>query len=112
MFTPGQNQGLQQTTSHKVVIPFYAYAALSIFVGLLMLFLNLEIFDNHHFFSKTLAITHIMALGWGSMIIFGASYQLLPVIISSKLYSNSLAYLSFIFSEIGRASCREVCRFC
>lgn len=101
MFTPGQNQGLQQTTSHKVVIPFYAYAALSIFVGLLMLFLNLEIFDNHHFFSKTLAITHIMALGWGSMIIFGASYQLLPVIISSKLYSNNLAYLSFIFSAIG-----------
>lgn len=101
MFTPGQNQGLQQTTSHKVVIPFYAYAALSIFVGLLMLFLNLEIFDNHHFFSKTLAITHIMALGWGSMIIFGASYQLLPVIIASKLYSNSLAYLSFIISAIG-----------
>lgn len=101
MFTPGQNQGLQQTTSHKVVLPFYAYASLSIFVGLLMLFLNLEIFDNHHFFSKTLAITHIMALGWGSMIIFGASYQLLPVIIASKLYSNSLAYLSFIFSAIG-----------
>ena len=101
MFTPGQTQGLQQTTSHKVVIPFYAYAALSIFIGLLMLFLNLEIFDNHHFFSKTLAITHIMALGWGSMIIFGASYQLLPVIIASKLYSNSLAYLSFIFSAIG-----------
>lgn len=101
MFTPGQTQGLQQTTSHKVVIPFYAYAALSIFIGLLMLFLNLEIFDNHHFFSKTLAITHIMALGWGSMIIFGASYQLLPVIIASKLYSNILAYLSFIFSAIG-----------
>jgi len=101
MFTARQTQGLQQTTTHKVVIPFYAYAALSILVGLLMLFLNLEIFDNHHFFSKTLAITHIMALGWGSMIIFGASYQLLPVIIASKLYSNNLAYLSFIFSAIG-----------
>lgn len=101
MFTPSHTNGLQQTTSHKVVLPFYVYASLSIFVGTLMLLLNLDIFDNHHFFSKTLAVTHIMALGWGSMVIFGASFQLLPVIIASKLYSNILAYLTFIFAAIG-----------
>src|SRR5690606_16103759 len=42
-----------------------------------------------------------MALGWGTMIILGASHQLFPVMIEGKLHSNLLAYLSFIFAAIG-----------
>lgn len=42
-----------------------------------------------------------MALGWGTMIILGASHQLVPVLIESKLYSNILAYISFILAAIG-----------
>lgn len=100
MLAPGIS-GLQQTTSHKVVMPFYAYAAISLLIGCVMLLFNTEIFAQHHFLPRTLAITHIMALGWGTMVIFGASYQLLPVIIEGKLYSNLIAYLSFGFAAIG-----------
>lgn len=93
--------GMQQTTSYKVVLPFYAYAAFSIVIGSLLLFFHTSIFEQHHFSPVTLSITHTMTLGWGSMMIFGASYQLLPVLISSKLHSNTLAYLTFGFTAIG-----------
>jgi hypothetical protein len=49
----------------------------------------------HYFQPQTLAIVHIMALGWGTMIILGASHQLLPTLIEGRLGSNALAYLSF-----------------
>lgn len=93
--------GLQQTTSHKVVLPFYLYATFSFIVANILLLLNTDIVNQHHFYSGTMAIVHTMALGWGTMIIFGASHQLLPVLIEGKLNSNKLAYLTFYFSAIG-----------
>ncbi|HRP88431.1 MAG TPA: cytochrome C oxidase subunit I [Edaphocola sp.] len=101
MFGPMAVGGLQKTTSYKVVLPFYVYASVSLVVAAVMLFLNTDIFAQHHFSPHTLAVTHIMALGWGTMIIFGASHQLLPVIIEGELESNLLAYLTFIFTGIG-----------
>ncbi|HMV03695.1 MAG TPA: cytochrome C oxidase subunit I [Chitinophagales bacterium] len=93
--------GLQQTTSYKVVIPFYVYAAVSLLIGTILLFFHTDIAHQHYFHPYTLAITHTMALGWGTMIIFGASHQLLPVLVEGKLDSNLLAYLTFIFAAIG-----------
>ncbi len=93
--------GLQQTTSYKVVIPFYIYAAISLLIGTILLFFHTDIANQHYFHPYTLAITHTMALGWGTMIIFGASHQLLPVLVEGKLDSNLLAYLTFIFAAIG-----------
>lgn len=93
--------GLQQTTSYKVVIPFYIYAAVSLLIGTILLFFHTDIAHQHYFHPYTLAITHTMALGWGTMIIFGASHQLLPVLVEGKLDSNLLAYLTFVFAAIG-----------
>lgn len=97
---PG-NSNLIKPTSHKVVLPFYIYAALSLFVAALMLTTSSYNVTQHYFQPRILAITHTMALGWGTMIILGASHQLLPVLIEGKLYSNVLAYLSFAFAAAG-----------
>lgn len=35
------------------------------------------------------------------MVILGASHQLVPVLIEGKLYSNKLAYTSFVLAAIG-----------
>jgi hypothetical protein len=93
--------GLQKTTSYKVVIPFYIFAALSFLLACILLLLNTGVIQQHYFNPKTLAITHLMALGWGTMIILGASHQLLPVIIEGTLDSDLLAYLSFLFAATG-----------
>ncbi|HRO70158.1 MAG TPA: cytochrome C oxidase subunit I, partial [Chitinophagaceae bacterium] len=97
----GNVTGTVANTSHKVVIPFYIYAALSFLATTLLLVFSTPAFSQHYFHPHTLAITHIMALGWGTMIVLGASHQLVPVLIERKLYSDTLAFLSFILAAIG-----------
>lgn len=88
-------------TTHKVVLPFYIYAALAFLASTVLLVFSSPALSQHYFHPHTLAITHAMALGWGTMIILGASHQLIPVLIEAKLFSNGLAYLSFILAALG-----------
>ena len=101
MFTADKNDDLVKNTTYKVVLPFYAYAAISFLFATILLFFSASAFTKHYFHPNTLAITHCMALGWGTMMILGASHQLVPVLIEGKLYSNVLAYISFVFGAIG-----------
>lgn len=93
--------GLQKTTNYKVVLPFYIYAAIGFLAGTILLLCHTETVGAHYFNPQALAITHTMALAWGTMIIFGASHQLLPVLVEGELDSDRLAYLTFIFTAIG-----------
>jgi hypothetical protein len=101
MFPPTSNTGLQKTTSYKVVLPFYIFAAVSFLLACILLLINTSAVHQHYFQPQTLAITHLMALGWGTMIILGASHQLLPVLIEGKLSSDLFGYLLFAFAAIG-----------
>ncbi len=101
MFAGSDNDILVKNTTHKVVLPFYLYAALSFLICTIILFFSAKAFTQHYFHPHILAITHIMALGWGSMIILGASHQLVPVLIEGSLYSTKLAYCSFILAAVG-----------
>ncbi len=93
--------GLQKTTNYKVVLPFYLYASLGFLGGTLLLLGSTEVAGAHYFNPATLAITHTMALAWGTMMIFGASHQLLPVLVEGKLDSDLLAYLTLVFAGVG-----------
>ncbi len=95
MFSTTGNTEITKTTSWKVVLPFYGYAAISFLIANILLLLSSSDVTTHYFLPHTLAITHIMALGWGTMMILGASHQLGPVLIEGELYSNKLAYVSF-----------------
>ena len=101
MFSNNNNDSLVKNTSHKVVLPFYLYASISFLFSTILLFFSTEAFTQHYFHPHTLAITHSMALGWGTMIILGASHQLVPVLIEGRLYSIKLGYASFILAGIG-----------
>ena len=95
------NTATIKTTTYKVVLPFYLYAAFSFLVATVLLFLSSPSLLQHYFQPHILAITHTMALGFGTMIILGSSHQLVPVLIEGKLYSNTLAYISFGLAAIG-----------
>jgi hypothetical protein len=101
MYPESTTTALQKTTSYKVVLPFYLFAALSFLTACVLLLANTDAVHQHYFHPRTLAISHLMALGWGTMIILGASYQLLPVLIEGRLSSEGLAYGSFLFAAAG-----------
>lgn len=89
------------TTASSVVVPFYGYAAFAFTLAAVLLLFSAGDFSGHYFQPHLLAITHLMALGWGTMIILGASHQLVPVIIEAGLYSERLASASFLLAAIG-----------
>lgn len=82
------------------VIPFYITGALFFLSLTVLAFLAADSFHGHYFQAHTLALVHIAALGWGTMVIFGAAYQLIPVIFEKPLFSNRLALASF-FALLG-----------
>lgn len=95
------DSSLVKTTSYKVILPFYIYGAVSFLIGAVLLFTSSVDFSGHFFNPRILAITHTMALGWGTMIILGASHQLVPVLIEGQLFSEKLAKYSFYLAAIG-----------
>ncbi|HWR33119.1 MAG TPA: hypothetical protein VN451_06330 [Chitinophagaceae bacterium] len=101
MFAGIQNDTWGKSTTHKIVVPFYLYAALSFLACAIMLLFSAGAFKQHYFNPQLLAITHIMALGWGTMIILGASHQLVPVFTGKSLFSKRLAIFTFILAAAG-----------
>jgi len=86
---------------NHIVLPFFGTGALFYLILSILLLLSTKEWSGHYFTPHLLSIVHTAALGWGTMIIFGAAYQLLPVICERDLYSPRLAQLSFITLLIG-----------
>lgn len=95
------SDSVTQEVPFDVVVPFYLYAALFFLISCVLLLLSTGSFTGHHFHPDLLAITHAMALGCGTMIILGASYQLVPVLIESRLENLFLAKCSFWVAALG-----------
>lgn len=93
--------GTKKVPPASVVLPHYAFGALCFFILSLMILFHSESFLGHYFNPALLSITHITVLGWISMVIFGALYQLVPVIMVAELFSNILARITFVLFTIG-----------
>lgn len=89
--------GLQtaQAPSSKIVIPHFIVGGISFLVVAILLAFSTPELLTVYFDNKLIAITHIAVLGWASMIVFGALYQLIPVVYETALYSEKLAILTF-----------------
>ena len=83
------------------VLPFYATGAVMFLVLCFLMLFSPETFTKHYFTPHLLTMVHIAALGWGTMIIFGAAHQLLPVICEQDLYSEKMAGLVWYTLTIG-----------
>ncbi|HJP63538.1 MAG TPA: hypothetical protein VJ844_08860 [Mucilaginibacter sp.] len=85
----------QQPGLYRIVVTHYVVAAICFFILSVITLFSVKAFTGHYFHPQLLAITHMAALGWGTMMILGASYQLIPVVLDADLYSQKLAWLSF-----------------
>jgi cbb3-type cytochrome oxidase subunit 1 len=87
--------------SPSVVLPYYAYGAVAFIIASVMMFFAAGDVASSFLTPKVISIAHIMILGWITMIIFGALYQLIPVVMEVKLFSEKLAMASFISLGVG-----------
>ncbi|HET6402113.1 MAG TPA: hypothetical protein VFH95_12035 [Candidatus Kapabacteria bacterium] len=90
-----------ELTATKMAPPFrlvakYFFAAGCFFVVLCAVFaLSWQDIHGFYFQPKLLAITHLATLGWITMTIFGALFQLVPVVLEVPLWSARLAEWQF-----------------
>ncbi len=89
------NINISKAPKNVAIAPFYIAGAVCFLLLCLMMLFSAKVFTQHYFSPHLLAIVHMAALGWGTMIIFGASYQLLPVICERRLFSERLALSSW-----------------
>ncbi|MGV3706607.1 MAG: hypothetical protein ACO1NU_14635 [Arcticibacter sp.] len=78
---------------YRLIIIHYLISGLCFALLAVLLLLLSGDFPQHYFAPGTLAITHLAALGWGTLIIFGACYQLLPVLLECELFSIRLPWI-------------------
>lgn len=79
----------------SVVVPHFVFGAISFLVLTILILFNVESISGHYFNPKLLSLVHLTTLGWISMIIFGALYQLVPVVLDVKLHNEKLAKINF-----------------
>ncbi len=82
--------------SPSVVLPHFAFSALMFLTaGVVMLVAAPQLVLPYHLNSHMLTLTHLMVLGFVTMIIFGSLYQLIPVVMEVKLFSEWMAKVTF-----------------
>ncbi len=81
-----------------VVIPHFVFGGLTLLIIAILLVLADSELLGSYFNNKIVAITHMSVLGWGTMIVFGALYQLIPVVFETALFSEKLAKITFWLS--------------
>jgi hypothetical protein len=86
---------IEKAPDNSIVLPFFGTGAIFYLLLSILLLLSPNDWNGHYFTPHLLALVHTAALGWGSMVIFGAVYQILPVICGIDLFSPRLAQISF-----------------
>lgn len=91
----------QKAPTPSLVIPHFVIGGISIVLFALILMLNPTSLFNHYFNAILLASTHLLVLGFITTVCFGALYQLIPVILDVKLFSEKLGWITLYFLSIG-----------
>lgn len=98
------NINIGKAPGNSVVLPFYSTGAIAFLILTIIMLLHADAFTGHYFSPHMLTIVHLAALGWGTMVIFGAAHQLLPVICERNIYSEELAGICWYLLTIGVAA--------
>ncbi len=92
--------------SPKLTVPYrYLFTGMVILVILSAgIIIKAHAFTVHYYSSPVLLpMTHLLTLGWITMTIMGAMFQLVPVITERNLYSESIARVTFYIYLAGVA---------
>lgn len=81
----------------SIVLPlsFILTGLLALCAGVAWLVARPSLLAAYHYNQYVIAVTHLFVLGWICSIVMGAMYQLVPVALETRLYSERLAWLQF-----------------
>lgn len=96
-----QQLASKNAPNSTLIVPHFIYGGFSLLAVTFLIALSPEALTQHFFNQKLLAITHLLVLGFITILIFGALYQLIPVILETKLFSEKLGYVTFAFMVLG-----------
>jgi len=87
---------------HGATAPSSTLPLLFTLTGLLALLLGAgwivaqpDILVTYHYSPRAISVTHLLVLGWLCSVVMGAMYQLVPVALETKLFSERLAQIQF-----------------
>lgn len=89
--------------SVKLPLAFMLMGLAALCTGVGWLMVNPALLSTYHYNPSVIAATHLFILGWICSIVMGAMYQLVPVALETKLYSERLARVQFFCHAIGFA---------
>lgn len=82
---------------------YFGAAAVSLLLAALALPFHAELLADFYYQTRILALTHLITLGWITMTMMGALFQLVPVALGTALSSPRLAGLQFWLMVAGVA---------
>jgi cbb3-type cytochrome oxidase subunit 1 len=87
----------------SVTLPlrFMLTGVIALLVGAAWLVAQPVMLATYHYNQNVIAVTHLFLLGWICSVVMGAMYQLVPVALETKLYSERLAKWQFVFHVVG-----------
>jgi hypothetical protein len=88
-------------TSVLLPLRFMMTGILALVLGVAALVARPDLLATYHYNQYVIAITHLLVLGWICTIVMGAMYQLVPVALETKLYSERLARWQFVCHTVG-----------
>ena len=89
MRAPGRRAGGPHTGT--LPLSYLGAAAVAFVVAAVALPWLASELSGHYYQPRVLALTHTVTLGWITMSILGASYQLIPMVLERPLWSERLA---------------------
>ena len=89
------------TPSIKLPLAFMLTGLAALLLGSGWLVAQPSLLASYHYNQYVIAVTHLFVLGFICSVVMGAMYQLVPVALEAKLYSERLARWQFAFHLVG-----------
>jgi hypothetical protein len=94
----GSSDGIAPST--LLPVAFVLTGILSLCLGLVWLVFRPDLLTTYHYNQDIIALTHLLVIGWVVSVVAGATYQLVPVALETRLYSEALARWHFALHTI------------
>lgn len=95
--------GPDGTRAPSVTLPlrFVLTGLVSLLGGMVLVIARPDLLAEYHYNQYVVAATHLFVLGFLCSVVMGATYQLVPVALEARLFSERLARWQFVFHVVG-----------